>query len=420
MAPPPDEIPDIDAVVDRLRSTAEVRRKEGLYPAGLEEDLDAHFRRIAAHRVEPDLSRLDELVERVRALPGLSTERISPASDLPGGASLHRAVARLTDRQVQGVLEQVQDVVSALQAVVGELADALRRPNTHLHPDLLGQVDALQERLTALERHPVDAPGGLAEIGRRLERLEVAEARRQFRPPFRWEAFDAEFRGSTDEIKERAADLVPLLAGAGPVLDIGCGRGEFLELLRDAGTAGRGVDIDPQLVRDAVERGLDVEVGDGLEVVGGQTYRSVGAPDFAVRPLLWFFPSPPDGSLGALVLIQVVEHLLPQQLVDLVTLAVDKVRPSGKVVIETPNPQSLYIFARAFYLDPTHQAPVHPLYLRFLFEQAGFSSAELRWRSPPPAPEVLVPVGDEHHDANVERVNQVLFAPQDYALIATR
>jgi SAM-dependent methyltransferase len=398
MAPPPDEIPDIDAVVDRLRSTAEVRRKEGLYPAGLEEDLDAHFRRIAAHRVEPDLSRLDELVERVRALPGLSTERISPASDLPGGASLHRAVARLTDRQVQGVLEQVQDVVSALQAVVGELADALRRPNTHLHPDLLGQVDALQERLTALERHPVDAPGGLAEIGRRLERLEVAEARRQFRPPFRWEAFDAEFRGSTDEIKERAADLVPLLAGAGPVLDIGCGRGEFLELLRDAGTAGRGVDIDPQLVRDAVERGLDVEVGDGLEVLAGQ----------------------PDGSLGALVLIQVVEHLLPQQLVDLVTLAVDKVRPSGKVVIETPNPQSLYIFARAFYLDPTHQAPVHPLYLRFLFEQAGFSSAELRWRSPPPAPEVLVPVGDEHHDANVERVNQVLFAPQDYALIATR
>ena len=398
MASSPDDAPDVDAIVDRLRSTVEARRNEGLYPAGLEDDLDAHFRRIAAHRVETDLTRLDELVEQVRALPGLSTERISRESDLPGGASLHRALARLTDRQVQGVLEQVQEVVTLLQAVVGELADALRRPNTHRHPDLVGQVDALQERLTALERQPVDAPGGVAEIGRRLERLEAAEARRQFRAPFRWEAFDAEFRGSPEEIKRRYADLVPLLTGGGPVLDIGCGRGEFLELLRQAGIEGHGVDIDPVLASDASQRGLDVEGGDGLEMLAGQ----------------------PDGSLGALVLIQVVEHLSPQQLVNLVTLAVDKVRPGGKVVIETPNPQSLYIFARAFYLDPTHNAPIHPLYLRFLFEQAGFSSAELRWRSPPPAGEILAPVGDEQHDANVERVNQVLFAPQDYALIATR
>ena len=398
MVPPPEDNPHLDAVVDRIRSTVEARRKEGLYPAGLEDDLEAHFRRIASHRVEPDLSRLDDLVERVRSLPGLSTERISGASDLPGGAALHRAVARLTDRQVQGVLEQVQDVVSVLQAVVAELADALRRPNTHLHPDLVGQVDALQERLTALERQPVEAPGGLAEIGRRLERLEAAEARRRFRPPFRWEAFDAEFRGSAEEIKARYTDLVPSLVGADPVLDIGCGRGEFLELLRDAGISGRGVELDPELARDASARGLEVEVGDGLEILAGQ----------------------PDGSLGGLVLFQVVEHLIPQQVVELVALAVDKVRPGGKVIIETPNPQSLYIFARAFYLDPTHQAPIHPLYLRFLFEQAGFSSAELRWRSPPPPAEVLAPVGDERQDANVERVNQVLFAPQDYALIATR
>ena len=398
MSSPPDDTPDVDALVDRLRSTVEARRKEGLYPAGLEDDLDAHFRRVAAHRVETDLGRLDELVERVRSLPGLSTERISRDSDLPGGASLHRALARLTDRQIQGVLEQVQEAVSALQGVVGELADALRRPNTHVHLDLVGQVDALQERLSALERQPVDAPGGLAEIGRRLERLEAAEARRRFRPPFRWAAFDAEFRGSAEEIKGRYADLVPLLADAGPVLDIGCGRGEFLQLLGEAGIDGRGVELDPELARDASDRGLRVEVGDGLEVLAAQ----------------------PDGSLGGLVLIQVVEHLGPQQLVELVSLTVDKVRSGGKVVIETPNPQSLYIFARAFYLDPTHHAPIHPLYLRFLFEQAGFASAQLLWRSPPPEPEVLAPVGDRQHDANVERVNQVLFAPQDYALIATR
>ena len=395
---PGDAPPDVGALVDQLRSTVADRRKAGRYPPGLEDDLDAHFRRIASHRAVADVSDLDALVERVTSLPGLSTERISRASEVPGGAALHRALARVSDRQIQGVLEQVQEVVTALQEALVELADALRRPDTHVHPDLMGQVDAVVERLSALERQPVDSPGGLAEIARRLELLEVAEAARRFRPTFSWAAFDAAFRGSPEEIRQRYTDLVPQLAGAEPVLDIGCGRGEFLELLGAAGLQARGVELDDELARDAAARGLDVEVGDGLEILAAQ----------------------PDGSLGALVLIQVVEHLIPQQVLELVSLAADKVRPGGKVIIETPNPQSLYVYARAFYLDPTHRAPVHPLYLRFLFEHAGFSSAELQWRSPPPPDEVLAPVGDEALDANARRVNQVLFAPQDYALVATR
>ena len=400
VAPDPGEAPapDVAALVDQLRATVESRRKEGRYPAGLEEDLEAHFRRIASHRATPDLSDVEGAVERVSALPGLSTERIPTASELPGGAALHRALARLTDRQIQGVLGQVQQHLHALQEAVAVLAAAMRRPNTHLHPDLVGQVDALQERLTALERQPAASAGGLAEIGRRLERLEAAEERRRFRPPFSWADFEAEFRGTADEISARYADLVARLADAAPVLDIGCGRGELLQLLAAAGVGARGVELDPELARQATERGLDVETGDGLEILG----------------------SAPDGSLGGLVLIQVVEHLLPQQVVELVGLAADKVRRGGKVVIETPNPQSLYVFARAFYLDPTHRAPVHPAYLRFLFQKAGFAGVELLWRSPPPAEEVLAPVGDPGVDANSERVNQVVFGPQDYALVATR
>lgn len=394
----PDAAADVDALVERLRETVEERRREGRYPAGLEEDLDAHFRRLAVHRTEPDLSALEAVLAGLAGLPGLSLDRIPASSEVPGGAALHRALARVTARQIQGVLEQVGEQLSALHGAVRELAAALRLPDTHIHPDLVGQVDVVQERLSALERQPVGSPAGLAELGRRLEALEAAEARRRFHPPFRWADFEAEFRGTGDEIRQRYADLVPHLIGAGPVLDIGCGRGEILELLRQAGVEARGVELDAELAADAVARGLDVEVGDGLHVLAAA----------------------PDGSLGGLVLIQVVEHLTPGQVAELVELAVDKVRPGGRVVIETPNPQSLYVFARAFYLDPTHVAPVHPAYLRFLFEQAGFSGVELLWRSPPPEEEVLAPVGETHIDENMERVNRVLFAPQDYALVATR
>ena len=397
--PGEDAPPDIAELLDELRATVEERRADGSYPPGLEEDLEAHFRRIVTHRVVQDLGRLDEQIEALMALPGVSADRIPATSDRPGGAALHRAVGRVLARQAQGILEQVEELSRALKAVVEELARLIRLPNTHLHPDLLGQVDALQERLTALERQPATTPLGVADLGRRIERLERIEAGRGFRPSFRWSDFDDEFRGSRSDVKARYRDVVDShLIGAGPVLDIGCGRGEVLELLAEAGVEARGVELDPELAAQGAGMGLPVEQGDGLEVLGGLE----------------------DGSLGALVLVQVVEHLGPQAVVDLVGLAADKLRPGGKLLIETVNPQSLYVFARAFYVDPTHDRPIHPVYLRFIVQKAGFSEVALEWRSPPPAEEVLQPVGDSAADANVERVNSVLFGPQDFLVVGTR
>ena len=97
----------------------------------------------------------------------------------------------------------------------------------------------------------------------------------------------------------------------------------------------------------------------------------------------------PDG-LGGLTLLQVIEHLEPQEALDLVPLAARKVRPGGKVIVETANPQSVYALARSFHVDPTHVRPMHPAYLEFLFREAGFAEVEL------------------------------VFAAQDYAVIATR
>lgn len=396
--PVPEQAVDLEAVRAELRAEVARRRAEGEYPPGLEDDLEAHFRRIVAHRPAPDTSGLEAAARRLAQLPGLSPARIPLNSGVPGAAALHRGLARVVGRQTQGILEQVQEVTDALRDVVAELTGLLGEGGTHVHPDLVGMVDTLQERLSDLERQPARSPAALAELGRRLERLEAAEARRRFRPPFRAEEFENRFRGTPEDLAGRYRELAQGFGGHGPVLDVGCGRGEMLQLLTELGIEARGVELDPELVEAARSRGLDVELGDGLSVLA----------------------SLPEASLGGLVLIQVVEHLAPQDVADLVSLAYDKLRPGGRVVIETVNPQSLYVYARAFYVDPTHERPVHPAYLAFLFEHAGFPAVDLQWRSPPPESEVLVPVGDPVQDANVQRINQLLFAPQDYALVATR
>ena len=95
----------------------------------------------------------------------------------------------------------------------------------------------------------------------------------------------------------------------------------------------------------------------------------------------------------------------------------------GKIIVETVNPQSLYVYAHAFYIDPTHTRPVHPAYLAFLFEQAGFSEVKWDWRNPPPQDDRLEPEDGDPNSAanrNVERLNRLLFDAGDYALIVTK
>ncbi len=137
-----------------------------------------------------------------------------------------------------------------------------------------------------------------------------------------------------------------------------------------------------------VPAGLQADVGRAVEYLGGLD----------------------DDALGGLVMIQVIEHLSPQHVIDVVRLAADKVRPGGRVVVETVNPMSLYTYAHAFWVDPDHVRPVHPNYLGFLFAEAGFASVERVDRSPVPADESLelLPGDDElskRLNANFDRIN---------------
>jgi 2-polyprenyl-3-methyl-5-hydroxy-6-metoxy-1,4-benzoquinol methylase len=293
----------------------------------------------------------------------------------------------------------------AVRAVLQEIAVVLEHPNAHVHAELLGQVDALMERFADLDQTPTDPVAGLAELRRRVEQLEATAEQRHFTPWFGAATFEDQFRGSETDLRDRYLGLARQLAGCSPAVDIGCGRGEFLQLLREQGLEVRGVEIDRALVDLGRQSGLPIEYGDAVSWLAAE----------------------PDASLGAIAMIQVIEHLAPKDRTEIVRLAYEKLRPGGRVIIETLNPQSLYIFARAFYADPTHDTPVHPAYLQFLLKEAGFHEIGIEWRSPPPSDEPLRPIKAASGDpvvaqvnANIERVNAILFGPQDYAVLAVR
>ena len=392
---------DLDAVLAELKSRVAARREAGDYPAALEAQLSEHFQRMTAHRrsdLSPEDEYLTELLGQLEERSQFGLHRVRYDSSLPGGEALHRTIGRIVARQNVGVLEQLTHYSNLVNEMLRVLANLVRQPRHHFHDDLWRQVDAMLERMADAERVEAGGPAANAALVGRVAELEANAGRQPFEPWYGNDAFEAAFRGTRDEMLERYADLADQLAGSGPVLDIGCGRGELLELLTARSVPAWGVETDAELVAATTARGLDVRHGDGL---------------VALREAA-------SGSLGGVALIQVIEHLTSQQSVDLVALAADRVREGGKVVIETVNPQSLYVYAHAFYIDPTHVRPVHPAWLMFLFREAGFAEVAIEWRSPPPPDDTLQPVGDAAHDANVDRLNQLLFAAQDYAVIATR
>jgi SAM-dependent methyltransferase len=392
------DAPDLARLLETLRDRVDQRRQDGSYPPGLEASLDAHFTRLTGARPPTTAYTVDSLSEAVADLQDLrfGRENIVTDSNLPGGSSLHRAIGKGVSRQIQGVIDQTRDYAVRVNRAVVLMAEATQLLSDAYDNQVLQQLDDLQLRLAEAQRSLRDQVAKVDEIGARVPGIAVD-------PWYSANAFTAHFRGVTDDMQDRYRDLAELFVGCDPVLDIGFGRGEFLELLRDLDVEAFGIEYEPALVEMARERGLHADVGRAVE----------------------FMSQLDDDALGGLVMIQVIEHLSPQHVLDIVKLAGDKVRRGGRVVIETVNPTSLYTYAHAFWVDPDHVRPVHPTFLGFLFAEAGFASVERVDRSPVPADESLelLPGDDElakRVNANFERINALLFGPQDYAIVATR
>ena len=177
---------------------------------------------------------------------------------------------------------------------------------------------------------------------------------------FDYTRFAERFRGSEEYVKQGQQFYLPYFAGRQHVLDIGCGRGEFLEMLQAAGVSGRGIDLSQESVALCRQKGLDAQVADLFPYLAGL----------------------PEGSLDGIFCSQVIEHLPPERLPELIQLAASRLQRDGVIALETPNPECLAIFATHFYLDPTHTRPVpHPL-LVFYLEEFGIGGIEVRKLSP--------------------------------------
>jgi len=206
-----------------------------------------------------------------------------------------------------------------------------------------------------------------------------------------WLQFAQRFRGSEEYVRRSHEIYVEPFRGHAPVVDLGCGRGEFLELMRVAGTEARGVDASSELVAICRYKGLAAECADAF------TYLESAEP----------------GSLGGVFCSQMAEHLTPADVVRLIRLAHRALRSGGLLVIETPNPECLAIFATHFYIDPSHTRPIPPSLMAFHYEETGF--VQVRLERLHPAVETMPSLASLSAD-----VREAFFGALDYAASAAK
>jgi O-antigen chain-terminating methyltransferase len=211
-------------------------------------------------------------------------------------------------------------------------------------------------------------------------------------------------------LREQQEIYLDYFRGCQNVLDIGCGRGEFVGLLQGNGIGAQGIDLDADAVAQAREGGLPVEQAEALAYLAGL----------------------PDHSLDGVFMAQVVEHLTSLDLLHLLDLCCRKMKPGAYLVAETINPTCLWALANWYLIDPSHVRPVHPETLKFLLEGAGFWKVQFRFLTPVPPQDRLMSLPADAEaspqeqerirrlNCDIERLNTVLFGYQDYAAIAER
>ena len=410
----------------------------------------------AAWRVAPDVERLlgtgwkrrlrgwvwdlvGPFVERQQHFNGVLVDhlnRTAPA-EAEGQQALTAVIAALAE--YTGALEAFQarliqyaqqitpfvdtkDRKGAMMSAVDGLADEVRRRAEAAdarelrfarHVDeLRTTVGQVQHGLLALRRRLESAAPGEAApaegAGTRTALDAAADA-------YAYVGFENLYRGSRDEIRSRLTEYLPLFAGASDVLDLGCGRGEFLDLLRERDVRARGVDVNAEMVEECRARGLDASAGDALALLDALE----------------------DESLGGLFAAQVVEHLQPDYLVRLLNVAGRKLRPGARIVLETINPRCWFAFFDAYIRDITHVRPLHPDTLTYLLGASGFQRTTVRYLVPYPddgklqripPPDTLGTAGAdrslaavvETFNGNVDKLNDLLFTHLDYAAIGER
>lgn len=216
--------------------------------------------------------------------------------------------------------------------------------------------------------------------------------------------FENRFRGSEDEVKKQQQKYIPYFHTEGKVLDLGCGRGEFMELLREKGknVEIEGIDLNEQMVDICKDKGFLCYKGDILERLA--EYQ--------------------DKSLSGIFSSQVIEHLPPSYLKRMIELSYSKLHPSCYAVLETINPTSLFALVQVYFLDISHHQPVHPQTLKFLLQNAGFEEVNIEYSAPLEEEKLQnCPSTDELSSVfnqNMDKLNELIYAPINFAAVALK
>ncbi|MGH9281029.1 MAG: class I SAM-dependent methyltransferase [Acidimicrobiales bacterium] len=421
---------NVKAIMDEVAEEVRRKRAEGLYPPEVLAELEVATLTAGEEGASDAALLAPALADMQRS--SHFTALVTTASQKPVVAPVitgaRKAMRSGLSWYINGILQQVASFASNTVRAVGLLSDR----SDHLDARLVGlegRVDGLQEWTEGVDAQRV--PERLARLDAAVRDLRAkleagvtsvgttaGVAAAPARPgahswaaetSFDYLEFENRFRGDPEHIADRQRFYLDLYRGQErPVVDIGCGRGEFLGLLSEAGIPCYGIDRHPDMIAVCREKGFEVFEGDAFEHLS------------SVEP----------GSLGGIFCAQMVEHLAMPEVPKLFELALGALALGAPLAVETINPESLFVFAHAFYVDLGHQRPLHPLTLEFLARSAGFSSVTVEYLSPPPPEFRPQPLPEAENEAlaglvasldeNFRRIDDVLFGPQDFAVIARK
>jgi SAM-dependent methyltransferase len=336
--------------------------------------------------------------KRERGVYGAEVEALL-RSDLPGG---RRLLSDDMKDPVGALAEALDDDIfydpTSHKPLVGPLITFARRAVIGLVRWWIAAIVDRQERVNRLLAATYDVEGRLApRFGERLARLEREwQEWREHATAANLHSvyFQARFGGDEKVIREQSEQFAGLFMGKQRVLDLGCGRGVFLTLLRDRGIGGYGVDLDPKMVAQARERGLDAFEADAMA----------------------HLETLPAKSIDGVYARHLAEHVLPGDLVALLRSLRRALQPGAPVVFVTPNAANIGVTGHTFWNDPAHVRPIPPELFTFYFEVEGFTGVGVRTFAPSER-RLNEDVGDPKVRENARLLNQTLFGDRDYAVV---
>lgn len=367
------------------------------------------------HGILGELGR--DLTQEIAAREGFETRAASEIRQLVEDFKHDRTVQ--AERVDIGVERAIAGARALLEQARTAIEDQLRSAahaweEEHKRVEAVGKgIEAVEKRLGDSERTILSLRRGLLsqevrltvlleQARKRMDQMGAAQlaglvAEDAHKTDALYLTFEDQFRGTREDIQQRFRVYLPILKSHGivgpemPLLDVGCGRGEWLEILRQEGVCSSGVDANRIMLTECRTRQLDVVEGEAVEYL-----RSLDAE-----------------SLGGVTGFHIIEHLPFPRLIDLLDETVRVLKPGGVAIFETPNPSNVLVGTERFYFDPTHRNPLPSPLVRFLVEERGLCRVEVMELHPWPegarVPEQGCPVAD--------RFNQLFYGPVDYAII---